>query len=293
MIHHPFTRRMALLATGLLVAGSLQAQQPPGKPKAAKPARTSGTIVVPKPILEAKAIDLLKAMGERLAAARSMAFTAAVTYEAPSRLGPALAYTTISEVLMQRPDKLRVITLGDGPASEFYYDGKTMTAYSPAENLIAVAAAPPTIDAALKAAFESAAIYFPFADAVLADPYRNIAEGLTNAFYIGQSKVVGGTVTDMLAYVNDAVFVQIWIGADDKLPRMLRAVYRDDPLRLRHQMELANWKLDPVVPTDAFATAKAATAVAMTFAHPDAKAAVGLQPPAERKPTKVQSTKSQ
>jgi hypothetical protein len=162
MIHHPFTRRVALLATGLLVAGSLQAQQPPGKPKAAKPARTSGTIVVPKPILEAKAIDLLKAMGERLAAARSMAFTAAVTYEAPSRLGPALAYTTISEVLMQRPDKLRVITLGDGPASEFYYDGKTMTAYSPAENLIAVAAAPPTIDAALKAAFESAAIYFPF-----------------------------------------------------------------------------------------------------------------------------------
>ncbi len=293
MIHHPFTRRVALLATGLLVAGSLQAQQPPGKPKAAKPARTSGTIVVPKPILEAKAIDLLKAMGERLAAARSMAFTAAVTYEAPSRLGPALAYTTISEVLMQRPDKLRVITLGDGPASEFYYDGKTMTAYSPAENLIAVAAAPPTIDAALKAAFESAAIYFPFADAVLADPYRNIAEGLTNAFYIGQSKVVGGTVTDMLAYVNDAVFVQIWIGADDKLPRMLRAVYRDDPLRLRHQMELANWKLDPVVPADAFATTKAATAVAMTFAHPDAKAAVGLQPPAERKPTKVQSTKSQ
>lgn len=291
MIHHPFTRRVALLATGLLVAGSLQAQQPPGKPKAAKPARTSGTIVVPKPILEAKAIDLLKAMGERLAAARSMAFTAAVTYEAPSRLGPALAYTTISEVLMQRPDKLRVITLGDGPASEFYYDGKTMTAYSPAENLIAVAAAPPTIDAALKAAFESAAIYFPFADAVLADPYRNIAEGLTNAFYIGQSKVVGGTVTDMLAYVNDAVFVQIWIGADDKLPRMLRAVYRDDPLRLRHQMELANWKLDPAVAADAFATSKTTTAVSVAFAHPDAKAAAALQAPAKPKPAK--STQSQ
>jgi hypothetical protein len=42
MIHHPFARRVALLATGLLVAGSVQAQQPPGKPKAAKPARTSG-----------------------------------------------------------------------------------------------------------------------------------------------------------------------------------------------------------------------------------------------------------
>ena len=32
MIHHPFARRVALLAAGLLVAGSVQAQQPSGKP---------------------------------------------------------------------------------------------------------------------------------------------------------------------------------------------------------------------------------------------------------------------
>jgi hypothetical protein len=31
---------------------------------------------------------------------------------------------------------------------------------------------------------------------------------------------------------------EIWIGAQDKLPRMLRAIYVDDPLRLRHQLEL-------------------------------------------------------
>jgi len=51
---------------------------------------------------------------------------------------------------------------GDGPASEFYYDGKSMTAYAPAENLAAVADAPPTIDAALAHAFRTAAIFFPF-----------------------------------------------------------------------------------------------------------------------------------
>jgi hypothetical protein len=52
-----------------------------------------------------------------------MRFTAVISYESPSRLGPPLIYTTTSEVTMQRPDKLRVITHGDGPASEFYYDG--------------------------------------------------------------------------------------------------------------------------------------------------------------------------
>jgi hypothetical protein len=42
-------------------------------------------------------------------------------------------------------------------------------------------------------------------------------------FYIGQSRVVGGTTTDMVAYASHGVFVQIWIGAEDKLPRMARA----------------------------------------------------------------------
>ena len=86
-----------------------------------------------------------------------MRFTAVISYESPSRLGPPLVYTTTSEVTLQRPDKLRVLTPGDGPASEFYYDGKTMLAFVPAENLVAVADAPPTLDPALKAAYDAAA----------------------------------------------------------------------------------------------------------------------------------------
>jgi hypothetical protein len=109
---------------------------------AAPPAVTAAAQT--KPALEPKAVDILKAACARLAAAHSMSFTAIVTYENPSRLGFPLAYGTKSDVLLERPNKLRVITLFDGPASEFYYDGKTMMALSPAENLVAVAAAPPT-----------------------------------------------------------------------------------------------------------------------------------------------------
>ena len=74
--------------------------------------------------------------------------------------------------------------------SEFYYDGKIMMALAPAENLVAVADAPPTIDAALAAAYTTAAIYFPFTDVIVADPYKDLADGLKHAFYIGQSTVV-------------------------------------------------------------------------------------------------------
>jgi hypothetical protein len=263
----------------LLGAAAAGAQQAP-------PAAPPSAAASDSPVLEPKAIDLLKASSARLAAARSMSFTAVVSYESPSRPGPALVYTTRSEVTLERPDKLRVISPGDGPASEFYYDGKTMVAFEPAANLVAVADAPPTIDAALKAAYDAAAIYFPFTDVIVADPYKGLADGLQHAFYIGQSRVVGGTTTDMVAIVNNWVFEQIWIGTDDKLPRKVRAVFLADPARLRHEMELSNWQLDASVPADAFASSSAASATRIAFNRPDLKLPPGLKPPTPGKPSK-------
>jgi hypothetical protein len=278
------------LALVLFLAVSGNAGETKQAPETSKPARSMSEESPPvvQMTLEPKAIDILKAASKRLAAARTMSFTAVVSYESPSRLGTPLVYTTRSEVTLQRPDKLRVITPGDGPATEFYYDGKMMIAYAPAENLVAIADAPPTIDAALKAAYASAAIYFPFTDVIVADPYKDIADGLVLAFYIGQSGEVGGTTTDMVAYANDDVFVQAWIGAVDKLPRRLRAVYRTDPARLRHQMELSNWRLDHVVQADAFASTSAGSAKPVAFANP--KSSPDTKPPAKSGSSKAKDT---
>ena len=271
--------RGRLRATALALAvvgasfGAVDARAQEGAGGAPPPGASDPAAPPPPPpgALEPKALELLKATSDALAAAKTMAFTAVISYESPSRLGPPLVYTTESEVTMQRPDKLRIVTVGDGPPSEFYYDGKTMIALAPAENLVAVADAPPTIDAALEAAYHSADIYFPFTDVIAADPYRMIAEGLQQAFYMGQSRVVGGTTTDMVAYASDYAFVQIWIGTKDKLPRRLRAIFRDDPLRLRHDMMLSNWQIDRPVPSGAFASTKAKGARPIPFARPAPK----------------------
>jgi hypothetical protein len=278
------TGYVLLVALSVLLAATANAQQPQSAPpQAEKQVKASSKNAAAEPRLEPKALEILKAACDRLAAAHSMEFTAVVTYENPSRIGPPLAYTTKSEVTMERPDKLRVITIGDGPPSEFYYDDKTMTAFAPVENLVAIGPAPPTIDAALEEADHSAAIYFPFTDVVVTDPYKDLAEGLTTAFYIGQSVVVGGTRTDMAAYVNDNVFLQVWIGTEDKLPRKLRAVFRNDPSRLRNDMDLSDWKIDPEIPADAFSSAKAASAKRIAFARPDPWSQKGIKRPSRAK----------
>jgi hypothetical protein len=271
MIRNTVVTMAVALALG--ATASARSSSPPKKAAGAETPSAASKVER----LEPKAIELLKAMSARLAAARTMSFTAVVTDESPSRIGPALAYTTTSDVTLQRPDKLRIVTPGDGPATEFYYDGKTMTAYAPAENLVAIADAPPTIDGALKAAYESAAIYYPFTDVMVADPYGDIAPGLTRAFVIGQSHVVGGTTTDMVAIVDADVFAQLWIGADDKLPRRIRAVFAKDPSRLRHQVEFSNWRLDGDVPADSFASSRAANATRIQFKRPDPPAGATAQ----------------
>jgi hypothetical protein len=273
----------AVTLSALLVATAAVAQQTPAAPKpAAKPGKAHADTTVPpfEPGLQPKAVEILKAASAKLAAAQSMAFTAVVSYEGPSLLGPPLIYSTKSEVTLRRPDKLRVITLGDGPPSEFYYDGKLMMAFAPKENLLAVADAPASIDATLAAAYQSAAIYFPFTDVIVADPYKDMSDGLTTAFYIGQSQVVGGTTTDMVALASKDVFAQIWIGAEDKLPRRLYAIYLNDPARLRHVLELSNWELNKQVTDDAFHSAKASTAAHIAFKRPDELPTNGKPPTA-------------
>ncbi len=289
MMHSNPFGRVLFFAIGMLFAAASAGQQTPppsSAPKAAKAAKTAKkpAAITAQMGLEPKAIEILKAASARLAAAKTMTFTAVVSYESPSRLGLPLIYATKSEVTLQRPDKLKVVSLGDGPPSEFYYDGKVMMAYAPAEKLVAIGDAPATIDAALQAAYDSAAIYFPFTDVIVADPYKDIADGMKVAFYIGQSNIVGGTTTDMVAYVTGNVFVQAWIGATDKLPRRVYAIYLNDRAQLRHVMELSNWQLDTAVPAEAFVSAKAAGAARMPFARPDATDAPGMKPPPKAKP---------
>ncbi len=271
-----FSRSIRLLWTLGLLAGVACAASAQTLPSMELQSATAGATASSapaagetKPSLEPKAVDILKAACARLAAAHSMSFTAIVTYENPSRLGFPLAYGTKSDVLLERPNKLRVITLVDGPASEFYYDGKTMMALAPAENLVAVADAPATVDAMLETAYHSASVYFPFDDVIVADPYKDIAQGLSVAFYVGQSKIVGGTTTDIVAYDSGGVFIEAWIGTEDKLPRLLRAIYDDDPLHLRHVLVFSDWKLDVAVPEGAFTTSKAASAKRIPFASPN------------------------
>lgn len=248
--------RLVLAACLVLAAHAASAQD-----RAAAPAKTS---------IDPKALAILKASCAALENARTMSFTAVDTYERAARNGQPIYYSVKSDVTLQRPDKLRVIKVGDGIPDEFYYDGKSVMAYVPSEDVVAVADAPPTIDEMLTAAWDNAETYFPFSDVMVSHPCDVFDEGLKSAFYIGQSRVVGGVPTNVIALTTDNAQGQMWIGADDHLPRMIRTNYPAEPARANYQTEYSDWRLGVPVDPSAFTSAKAAAAKRIAFQPPSA-----------------------
>ncbi len=129
---NPVSKALLLAACLNLGGPALAPAQAPAPPPAKKKAAPRvDSRILPKP--DAKAIEILKASCAKLAAAGSMSFTALGAYEVPSLWGPPLIYGRVYEVVLQRPGRLAVLTVGDGPRTEFYDDGKVMMSFHPAE----------------------------------------------------------------------------------------------------------------------------------------------------------------
>ena len=231
--------------------------------------KASGSVTkAPAQAVDPKALALIKAMSDKLAAAQSLSFTAHRAFDVPAANGQPLLYMVVSNVVLQRPDKLKVIVPGDGPPSEFYYDGKTMMVLFPDKKLVAVAEAPPALDDMFEAAIKKAGLYFPFVDLLASDPYKEITEGLQSAFVIGQSMAVGDTTTDVIALANKNVQAQIWIGATDNLPRLVWLTPTELAGKPRSIMEFSNWKLGVQTSSADFTSADAASAHKIEMAPP-------------------------
>src|SRR5258708_16441895 len=169
MIREKPLRLMTVIILGSLLADprnvvpqttqQKQSVPPAAKKKAASRVKAAAPAA---PELEPKALEILKATASRLAAAHTLSFTAVETFESPSRQGVPLVFANKYEVTLQRPDKLRVIIAGDGPASDFYDDAKTSMALTPTANPDALTDAPPSLFTTLHALHLPPPIYFPF-----------------------------------------------------------------------------------------------------------------------------------
>jgi hypothetical protein len=220
------------------------------------------------PAVDPSAVSLLQACGDRLKAAETLSFTATSLQDVPNADGQSIIYAERSRVDLQRPDKLRIATIGDGPASLFLSDGTTMTAYRPAEKTIATAPAPASMDAVLEREGKAIGRSVAFADVLVADPAKGFTDALTRAFIVGRSRIVGGVETDIVAFSAPDADGQIWIGVRDKLPRQLLVTYTKEPGQPRDAVTFSGWRVDHRISRRAFRPVRSRSATTVPFANP-------------------------
>jgi hypothetical protein len=257
------------VAGGLLcaMAGVAVAQQAaPSAPPAVAPGASAAQIQLVK---DPRALAALKAMSDRLAAATSFTFH---THNSVPMLSPNLQWVTLlgtARVALERPNKLFIERGGDQTPMEIYYDGKTLALHEPRAKLFAEAPAPATIDAALAEVLGPSLAGFPYLDLLLADPYAALTASLGGALYVGHS-TVDGVKTEHLAFRGPGVDWEIWIGAEDKLPRLVQAKYVDLGKAPAITTRFTDWKLDAPIPASTFTLEKAAGAQQIELARPAA-----------------------
>lgn len=203
--------------------------------------------------IDPKAMDLLRQMSSNLANAKALSFETDSLIEVPTESGQWITLDSEANVLMRRPDGLRVRFRGGAPNFDFYFDGVSATAYAPGTGTFSKKAAPETIDLLLAGLEEETGIRLVSAPLLFSNPMDGFGEKITRARVIGETKLNGKPCWH-LALQSPGVDWEIWIttGAGP-VPLRLATTFTDVPNRKRTVVEFSKWNLSARPTDSAFA----------------------------------------
>ncbi len=187
-------------------------------------------------------------MSELLKGAAQFTFTATADREQPSVNGPMLDFFSVSKITVTRPNQILVDIKGDLHDATLWYDGKTVTIYSPKSSFYGQTEAPPTIDETVLMLTDRFQVPFPSAGFLLKDPYAKMMEGVATAFDAGEARV-DGVACRHLGFSEDDADWQVWIENGAKpLPRRIAVTYKKVAGTPRVVTSLSDWNLSPTIP---------------------------------------------
>lgn len=225
--------RAVLLAGGLALAVSALF--------AAAPAVAVGAA----PAVDPAAVRILEEMTDHLDGLIRFSVKTRSTIEELHASGHTVDYDVEANVTVARPSRLKAERVGGLMNQAFYYDGKTLTLYSPVANVYAVEPAPGTVEETINFARETIGVLLPAADLVYREAFPHLVKDLTLAVIVGKA-IVGGVRCDHLLFSRPGVDFQIWVEeGQDRWPRKSAATETDTPERLSIATFLSDWNLNP------------------------------------------------
>jgi len=193
------------------------------------------------------ATQILQRMTEYLGSLQQFSVHTQNTLEDELDSGHRIDYDISAKVIISRPNKLHAERKGDLTDQVFYYDGKTLTLYNPADKVYATEPAPGTIEEVLDFTRESLGLMIPAADLIYRNAFPLLMQDVTLAKMVGKA-VIGGVRCHHLLFSRPGVDFQVWI-ADSGQPLPYKYVVTDTGTseRISITTVMSEWNVAPAV----------------------------------------------
>jgi hypothetical protein len=211
------------------------------------------------------AVEILKKMTDYLGGAKQFSVHTQNTLEDFTASGDRIDLDVSANVLVSRPNKIRSERKGDLVDQIFYYDGKVMTLFNPANNIYSTVAAPDNFYGLFQYLYESLGIGLPISDLVLSNSFELLMQDVTLAQVVTKT-YIDGVKCDHLLFRRPGVNFQIWI-ADGAEPLPQKYVVTDTATSSQMSISsmMKDWDIEPLFDESQFTFIKPEGAQSINF----------------------------
>lgn len=225
-------RRLAALLLILPLMATAADQAAKKKPAAASPAPAAAPAVDP---------DAIAAL-DRMAAALNKLGQFQITSDASTDVvldnGQKIQLDGQVSYRVQRPNRMFVEIKSDRKLRQLFYDGNTLTVYSPRLKYYAsVDHVGKTLGELAVTAQQDYGIEFPLADLFFWGTEHAPKDAIKGAIYVGPGTLEGEAI-DQYAFRQDGADWQLWLSKATSLPEKLIITSRDDPAMPQYEARL-------------------------------------------------------
>jgi hypothetical protein len=239
---------------------------------AAVHAQGSAPLATSAPDIEPDAIAALEKMGAYLRSLDAFQVRVATTREDVLTDGEKVQFSSVTDLLAQRPNRFRAEVDGDRHSRIFFYDGKTFTLYARRAGYYATVPAPANVGELIDHLDEKYGIEVPLVDLFRWGGPKASTKEITVASDIGPG-VVEGVTCEHYAFRQPGMDWQVWIqNGSFPLPRKLIITTMTDEARPQFTA-VYTWNLAPSFNDAAFTFDPPSDARRIVFAEDAASGA--------------------
>jgi hypothetical protein len=227
-------------------------------------------------VLSADVSAAFARMGKALQA-KEFSFRSHTTRAYTGPNGELLHISHTAKVVVRRPDRLLVESVGDDGATTMVYDGKNVVLYNVGQKKYVGIPATGSIETVLDVVAQRVGTDFPLADLLTTDPDKSVLAGVTSGGQVGTAMIDGVRCNHYFFIQMPDLDMELWLEDNAKsLPRRVFITYRSMPGRPTFMADLSEWNLS-AHPADADFTFKPPAGVEQVALKPNPAAPAGTQ----------------